>query len=245
MIAWRIRQLAETVSANDDAKHAAEAGEPEGLVIWALRQTAGRGRRERKWETGQGNLACSLLLRPAQAAKSYGAYSFVAALSVRDVVSEKLKGLATTPPPVTLKWPNDVLVRGKKVSGIMLEAGSDWLVVGVGVNVLNHPENPAYPATSLREEATVQEFREPLNKILERLLDQFNHWATVLNVEGFAPIRAAWLEHAQKGPMTVKLGADIVKGDFRDLDETGALRLRLENGAERAISAGDVYFGAP
>ncbi len=240
MIVWRIQTLDETTSTNDDVKRAAEAGEPEGLVVRALRQTAGRGRQERPWETRPGNLACSLLLRPAQGAAIYGAYSFVAALSVHDAVSARLKtATAQASAKIALKWPNDVLVNGKKISGILLEAGPDWLVVGIGLNLEHHPESPAYPTTSLREEGAGP---EPLNRVLDDLLERFNHWSAILSREGFAPIRAAWLDRALKVPMTVKLGAETLNGDFLDLDASGALRLRLENGAERAISAGDVYF---
>lgn len=237
MIDWRIQKLEETASTNDDAKRAAETGEPEGLVIWALRQTAGKGRQERKWETPQGNLACSIILRPAKGPEIYGAYSFVAALAVHEVMKSKLNKVPTR--KIELKWPNDVLVEGKKISGILLEAGQGWLVAGIGINVEHHPQNPSYPTTSLYEEGAAP---EPLENILNHLLERVNHWSTTLNAEGFDPIRATWLEHARKGAITAKLREETLNGEFLGLDSRGALRLRLENGAERVISTGDVYF---
>ena len=125
MMDWRIRQLAETSSTNDEAKRAAEAGEDEGLVVWALKQTAGRGRHGRLWESPEGNIYCSVLLRPDCDARHAGHYSFVAALALADTVHEFLPNAA-----VTLKWPNDVLVDGKKISGILLESPAAARLIG-------------------------------------------------------------------------------------------------------------------
>ena len=127
---WRVRELDATSSTNDDVKKAAEAGEAEGLVVVAKRQTAGRGRHGRVWESPEGNLYCSMLLRPADMQATGAFYSFVAALALRDTVAALLPGAA-----VTLKWPNDVLVGGRKIAGILLEGGPQWLVIGIGLNV--------------------------------------------------------------------------------------------------------------
>lgn len=236
MTGWRIQKLEETTSTNDDAKRAAEAGEAEGFVVWALRQTAARGRQERKWESPQGNVACSMVLRPAGGAETYGCYSFVAALAVHDVVRARI---ADTSRKIRLKWPNDVLVNDRKISGILLEAGQGWLVAGIGLNVATHPQSAGYPATSLREEGAAP---EPLENILNHLLERISAWSSTLSAQGFAPIRAAWLEQARRGVVTARLREETVIGEFLDLDPQGGLLLKLENGAERAISAGDVYF---
>ena len=229
-----IRCLDATVSTNDAAKHAAEAGVPEGLVVWALQQDAGRGRHGRVWYSPIGNLYCSVLLRPAVERRDYGKFSFIAALAVRDVVAAVLSGVT-----VELKWPNDVLVNGEKISGILLEAGEDWLVVGIGLNVHHTPENPLYPVTCLAAETAEV---PSLDLLLDKLLKEFDFWSDVYVAQGFAPLREAWLAHARKGAMRVRLPNEELNGEFVDLDVDGNLRLLLTNGTTCSISAGDVFF---
>jgi BirA family biotin operon repressor/biotin-[acetyl-CoA-carboxylase] ligase len=233
---WRIRRLAVTASTNDDAKKAARGGEPEGLVVWALRQTDGKGRHGRTWESPEGNLYCSLLLRPACAPKDFGQYGFVAALALYDVVHEYAPNTS-----VTLKWPNDVLADGKKISGVLIESGEGWLIVGMGLNILSHPEGGLYPATSL---CALGGTETDVKTILERLLERITHWQNVLKTESFASIRVAWLERAGQGRVMVKLPQGVVEGTFLGLGADGALWLRLADGSERAIATGDVFPAA-
>jgi len=231
--AYRIKKLAETGSTNDDARQAAEAGDAEGLVVWALKQTAGKGRHGRIWESPEGNLYCSILLRPKEGMDLAGLYSFVAALALYDTVR-----LCLPVAEITLKWPNDVLVEGEKVAGILIEAGPDWLVIGIGLNVLHHPESGLYPSTSL---LAVGAHDKALDDILEWLLRNLSHWCGIMQQQGFAPIRAAWLKHAVKGRLSVRLPNEMVVGEFAGLDERGNLRLYLADGSERAIASGDVF----
>ena len=145
---WRVQRLDVTASTNEDARRAAEVGEAEGLVVVASQQSAGRGRQGRVWESPVGNLYCSVLLRPKNMPHGAGFYSFAASLAVRDAVASFISNTA-----VTLKWPNDVLVGGKKISGILLEIAGDALIVGAGINVTHSPKHALYPATSLLEES--------------------------------------------------------------------------------------------
>ena len=230
---FRIRRLDSTPSTNDDAKRAAEAGEAEGLVIHALSQTAGRGRHGRTWQSPEGNLYCSVLLRPANT-QNFGQYSFVASLALADTVKSFLPDAV-----VTLKWPNDVLVGGKKISGILLESGDDYLVIGMGLNVLHHPDDALYPSTSLNAAGAG---KPDINAILHTLLNRLWHWYETMQKSGFAAIRAAWLDNAQKGRLTVRLPDGAVEGHFETIDEQGHLHLRLADGTERAIATGDVFF---
>ena len=228
-----IRRLPITASTNDDAKLAAEVGAAEGLVIWALEQNVGRGRQGRQWESPAGNLYASVVLRPPTARREWGRYSFVAALAIYDCVGGFLPHSL-----VELKWPNDVLVGGKKISGILLESGEDFLVVGMGLNVLHSPENPLYPATSLSvEQAEIP----PLEDILTNILKAFGVWYDRMKAEGFAPVRAAWLARARQGAVRVRLDQGEIHGQFVDLDENGALRLLLADGTEKSITTGDVF----
>jgi BirA family transcriptional regulator, biotin operon repressor / biotin---[acetyl-CoA-carboxylase] ligase len=162
-----------------------------------------------------------------------GLYSFVAALAVKDVITECLPTHT-----ITLKWPNDVLVDGKKISGILLEVEGNALIVGVGLNIEHYPDNTLYPTTSLMAEGGIIVAVDAMNHLLHRL----SHWHDVMQSEGFEPIRASWLHHAKKGQLTVRLSKETVQGEFVGIDHQGRLLLQLEGGAERAISTGDVFF---
>ncbi len=232
---FTISSLAETGSTNDDVKKVAEKGAAEGTVIWALKQKAGRGRGGRLWQSPEGNLYFSVLLRPALPAEEWGLYSFVFALAVSDAVGAFLPSS-----PIELKWPNDVLVGGKKICGILLEAVEGGLVAGVGINVLHVPRDPHYPVTSLAQEKAET---KDLKIILDKVLESLGFWCGRLNAEGFAPIRENWLKWARKGDMTVKISKGIeIRGRFADLDSKGNLCLTLEGGTARSISTGDVFF---
>ena len=117
---YALARHAEIDSTNNEARRLAEAGERGPLWIMAERQTAGRGRRGRSWETLTGNLAATLLLRPENTPAPVGQLSFAAALAVADVAAHVAPHAA-----ITVKWPNDVLVDGKKTAGILLESGTD------------------------------------------------------------------------------------------------------------------------
>jgi biotin-(acetyl-CoA carboxylase) ligase len=141
---YRKAHHAEIDSTNSEAKRLAEAGDPGAVWIVADQQTAGRGRRGRVWQTQQGNLATTLLIRPqgAQVAQ----LSFAAALAVSDTIAAFAPQAA-----IAVKWPNDVLAERRKIAGILLEAGPCWLAVGMGVNLAAAPEDTEFPAIALAD----------------------------------------------------------------------------------------------
>ena len=146
-----IRKYENLDSTNEEARRLAEAGEAGPLWIVACEQSAGRGRRGREWVSSRGNLFATLLLRPGRAADVCAQLSFVAALATGDAVASFAPSAR-----IALKWPNDVLLDGHKVAGILLEsAGSaggcavEWLAVGIGMNLANYPAGTDMPATSL------------------------------------------------------------------------------------------------
>ncbi|MFA7262748.1 MAG: biotin--[acetyl-CoA-carboxylase] ligase [Caulobacter sp.] len=238
-----ILALEEVDSTNAEARRRAEAGEAGPLWITAARQTAGRGRRGRAWETGQGNLAATLLFvtdkPPAEAAQ----ISFVAALTVADLAD------AFVPPAlVSLKWPNDPMIAGRKASGILVESGQHpggglWIAVGVGVNLATPPAAPERPATAFAAHMT-----GPPPKPLEALTilaGSFERWRRVWQASGFTVIAEAWTRraHGLGEVCTARLGHETITGTAEGLDPDGALRLRLPDGMLRRITAGDVFFG--
>jgi BirA family biotin operon repressor/biotin-[acetyl-CoA-carboxylase] ligase len=171
--------------------------------------------------------------------------SFVAALAVRDTVAAFV-----TQTPVEVKWPNDVLVGGRKVSGILLESSGEsgaqnlpWLAVGIGLNLQHAPENAAYPATSIAAHAPAPMPAEALTRLAAAWDRHFRTWRE----SGFAPIRKAWLAHATGLGQAVaaRLPGETINGIFQGLDQDGALLLALPDGSTRAITAGEVFFAAP
>lgn len=235
-------KLDRVASTNAEAVRLADEGAPEGTLVWAEEQTAGRGRRGRPWLSPAGNLYCSLVLRPTCAAGDASQLGFVAGVALARAAEEVLpKNRA-----VTCKWPNDVLVDARKVAGVLLDGsiaghgGCDWVVIGMGVNVCWHPDlaETLFPATSLAadgaENADPARFLEILAPIL---LDGLRQWREL----GFAPVRSQWLPRAfgLHQVMNVRLHDKLLNGTFADLDAQGAMLLVCADGAH-AVMAGDV-----
>ncbi len=224
-------------STNEEARRLALAGEAGPLWIMAARQTAGRGRRGRVWETATGNLAATLLLRPAAPQSLTGQLSFAAALAAADTASHFAPAAA-----IAVKWPNDVLAEGKKLAGLLLEGGQDargaWLAVGIGINLAHHPQD--LPATSLPQLGIAPPSPDAALTILAA---RFAHWYDAWMEQGFSVLRDAWLKRASGlgAPITARLPHETRQGLFEGIDATGALLLK-EGGQIRAIAAGEVFF---
>ncbi|MFZ5670437.1 MAG: biotin--[acetyl-CoA-carboxylase] ligase [Pseudomonadota bacterium] len=229
-------------STNAEARRRAEAGEAGPLWIVAERQTAGRGRRGRAWETAEGNLAATFLWRSDRPPAELAQLSFVAALAAGDMIAAFVPAAL-----VTLKWPNDPLVAGLKAGGILLESGqadgATWVAVGIGINLAQAPVAAERPATSLAAHRLAG--APPRLEATERLAAAFDHWLGVWRQQGFAPVAEAWTDraHGLGQACVARLPAETVEGIAEGLDPDGALRLRLPDGMLRRITAGDVYFG--
>lgn len=238
---YRLRHYEAVGSSNDEAKALARAGAPGGTIIWADRQTAGRGRRGHAWASPPGNLYLSLLLRPAAPPSRIAQLSFVAALGLGVALGE----VAGPAFDWRCKWPNDLLVDGKKLAGILLESETsaagraDFIVIGVGVNLQSAPGGTEYPATSLAAEGIAGILPADL---LAAFLRHFDRWHECWRSSGFAPVREAWLERAAGlgEPIRVRLERTTLTGRFLDLDADGALVLDTADG-RRKIAAGEVF----
>lgn len=237
----RLLSLSSIDSTNEEARRLAQSGAPEGAAVMADTQTAGRGRRGRIWHSPPGNLYCSILLRPQCPPRDAANLSFAAALAVADAV------LPLLPDGIDLrfKWPNDVLLNGKKVAGILIESEArgdelSYAVVGAGVNIASFPPDTEFPATSLDAACGAS---IPVREVMEAYFDGIRVWYGRWRGEGFAPLRKAWLARAAHIGETieVRLASERVLGRFADLDETGALILE-SNAGRRAVTAGDVFF---
>jgi BirA family biotin operon repressor/biotin-[acetyl-CoA-carboxylase] ligase len=228
--------LDETSSTNDEALARARDGASEGTLVTAVRQTAGRGRRGREWVSPAGNLHLSLILRPPGGIEAAAAIGFAAALAVSDAVA------AALPPgtPVTVKWPNDVLVNGAKVAGLLIEASGDALVLGVGINVVAHPDNTPYPATSVQDAGGAGTADSVLAAFCDAFKSRYDAWAA----RGFAALREDWLAraHGLGQRIVVQLEGARFDGVFAGIDDAGALMLDLGAAGMKKITAGDVFF---
>ena len=238
--------LDETDSTNAEARRRAEAGEVGPLWITARRQTAGRGRRGRIWESESGNLASTLLLltwkSPAEAAQ----LTFAASLAVADLLDRYVP-----PALVTIKWPNDVLLDGRKTSGILIESGPApsgglWLAIGIGVNLSQTPGDTERPATCIAEHLSQGVASPPtVDEAAKALAETFGVWLDRWTTLGFQPVLDAWTARTPglHGSCTARLTNETLTGVADGVEADGSLRLKLPDGSLRVISAGDVFFG--
>ncbi len=228
-----IRTVAETGSTNADMLELARNGAAEGLWLRAVRQIGGRGRQGRTWSSPEGNLYASTLVRVRAGEPPVATLALVAAVALDETA--RVFGLAPL-----VKWPNDLLVDGAKLSGILLERADDAVVIGFGVNLAHHPSDVDRPATSFAAHGPApdpQIFAETLAESFARWLSRWR--------DGIAPVRERWLAraHPPGTALTARLSdGSAIEGLFDGLDPQGALILRLAQGTTRVIHAGDVFL---
>ena len=226
-------------STSDACIELAEAGEPAGLAILARRQTRARGSRGRSWsEPPVGNLALSVLLRPAGDLPASGVWPLIAGLALHQALA-----CGHAQGHLSLKWPNDVMLDGRKLAGILIErglgGGHDWLVVGFGANLAAAPELPDRVAACLAELGPPP----TPDEVAPRLLAALDHWMRLWAAEGLPAIRTAWLDRAHPigAALAVRVGGAQTAGTFAGLDEDGALLLRHDAGVHR-IDTGEILL---
>lgn len=228
-------------STNDQARSLAASGEAGPVWITADEQTAGRGRRGRVWVSPKGNLMSTLLLNPRAPAAVCAQLSFVSAIATADTVAH-----FAPVADVKVKWPNDVLANGRKISGILLESASAggepyFLAIGMGINLAHFPPDTEFPATAM---AALGVSAPPVPEALTQLAAHFARWYEVWRGQRFAPIRDAWLARAANlgSRIRARLTNEETSGVFEGIDETGALLLREAPDRVRSIAAGEVFF---
>jgi len=233
-------------STNAEAVRQVETGANLPLWIMARSQSSGRGRRGREWVSESGNLFCTGVYPKSDNAQHDAQKSFVAALAIYDSLTDYV-----APNLLSIKWPNDVLLGGKKVSGILLERLSNALCVGIGINLLKAPKIVTDQETTcvidyiedalINDPEPILEMPEPVLAILAR---NYSQWSRRHDEEGFAPIRKAWLQRAAGVGQRVRvnLAKESFTGYADGLNEDGALTVRLDSGAYRDIHAGEIFF---
>ena len=218
-------------STNDHSKELARKGAVEGTVVWAQEQTAGRGRQGNSWVSSRGNLFMSMIFRPGKQPLEAGQISFVAAVAL----AETLKELLPASVPVALKWPNDVLLQGRKSAGILIESEEGFVIVGIGVNIAHAPEG----AGSLQSFGVAADAGLVLEKLANRLISLYGLWQK----QGFGPVRDSWLGFAHNigNTINVRLPRETFAAKFIGINASGALQVEMQDGTQRNISSGEVY----
>lgn len=236
--------LPETSSTNADAFRLAEGGAEEGTVVIADAQSGGKGRRGRVWESPAGvNLYCSVVLRPAIMPHEAPQLTFLSAVAV----ARAIEGTTALKPEI--KWPNDVLIKGRKVAGLLNEMsaetdGINFVILGIGVNLnmtaAQFPRDVRTPATSL-----LLEQGRPVNRVqfaVAMLAELDRLYADFLR-HGFGPVRDEWQQRCNANGREVVVsdgGVDTVRGMFHGIDGDGALLVRCPDGMVERILSGDV-----
>jgi BirA family transcriptional regulator, biotin operon repressor / biotin---[acetyl-CoA-carboxylase] ligase len=227
---WHFDKIGST---NDEARRLAAEGAPHGTVVHADEQTRGRGRMAHTWYSPPGNLYISILLRTGQPAEHAAELSFLAALAVADTVEALLPRQIRA----MLKWPNDVLVSGAKIAGILLEQIDAATIMGIGLNVLEAPSNAAYKTTTIVANGGIASVDGARDIVLERLGFHLSVWREA----GFGAIRERWLERSYPIGAAIRANSagQAIAGHFAGLDLDGALLLDTPQGRQRIV-AGDI-----
>jgi BirA family transcriptional regulator, biotin operon repressor / biotin---[acetyl-CoA-carboxylase] ligase len=242
---YRLVRMETVDSTNAEARRRAKAGEPGPLWIWSARQSQGRGRGGREWISQHGNLFASLLIGVNCPIRVASQLALVAGIVTYDTIAKLIAYEGRS--ELLLKWPNDVLLAGEKLAGMLLEnVGSPMenrsvVVIGTGINLANHPEELPQPAISLGAYGMTVAPADALEVLAATTHEWLARWAEGTS---FPSIRRAWLDRAGPTgrPLRVKINGEETEGVYAGLDSDGALRLLTADGSEHRIAAGDVFF---
>ena len=242
---FRLHYKEVTTSTNSDAEALAKRGAGEFTLVWARQQTAGRGRFSRNWISDVGNLYWSIVVKPEKGVRPLEELAFVSGLAVLDVARKNVDEDRN----VRVKWPNDILINNAKTSGILIEVGpnQDWVVVGVGINLLIAPDSSAvmYPATCLAmngaDHLTVDDLCQQFSWAF---FDRYIEWIN----EGFSNsmrgdfVDSMWRKDELIGVSLNPEKTIVLEGINRGINELGHLQLELITGELKSLPAADVLF---
>lgn len=226
----KLVKLDECVSTNDELKKLAKDGAASMTIVTSKKQSAGRGRNNREWESQEGNLYLSILLRGLNPNTAHQ-LTLIAALAIVETVESYLLD-----DEVQLKWPNDVLVDGKKIAGVLCESEFsgdklEYVIVGVGINVENAPDY----ATSFKDRGSQQNISDVRDLFIEAFQEYMELWLT----EGYERIGNLWMQYAAYLDQEISVNNGEFKGIFKGLGTNGEMLLEVD-GNEKIISFGEI-----
>ena len=239
---YRHFHLESVGSTNEVLVELAREGDAGKLWLTAGEQTRGKGSRGRDWESVPGNLYASLLLRDPCPKKLQHQLTFVAALSA----SSALERASDHKARISLKWPNDLFLEGKKCGGILLESGEfkrlPYVIIGMGINCVSYPEQTLHPSTSLKNEGFEMDPMKLFDELSAEFARQLEFWDGGENFDG---VRERWLEraHGSGKQVTVEIpGAETIEGRFASIDAQGYMVVETSDGKMKKISTADIFF---
>jgi len=241
---FKIEHFYEVDSTNDVAKQLAANGAPEGTVVISEIQRKGRGRKEREWFSPKGGVWMSIILRPKVSPPRASSLTLIAGLAVAKTLSE-LYNLECK-----LKWPNDVLINGKKVCGVLTEISAEidkinYVVVGIGINanidIASFPGEFRDVATTLKNELNKDILRDELT---EQLLEELEKLYKIFQKQGFSKLKEEWKKSASTIGRKVRVVTDrrTIEGIARDVGENGELFVETQEGIEKIISGDCIHL---
>jgi len=241
--------LSEVDSTNTFAKHKAQEGAPEGTAVITDFQTAGRGRQGRIWQSDPGkNLLMSLILRPRLQARSVRCLTLAMATVLVKTLEVFIKIEQANPPPIEVKWPNDVLVDGKKIAGILTESSIrdqyfDYIIIGIGLNVNQEvdklDDEVSAKATSLLEITGVQFERE---RLIAHILTNFEKYYIQLERSNYSNIVSDWKNYWKMKGLRVQIETPLLTewGELIEVNSHGYLLYKTDDGLEKELIAGNI-----
>lgn len=237
-----IEYISEIDSTQKLAKQQAAQGLPEGHIVIAENQYGGRGRRGRKWLSGPGNIAMSIILRPSIAPSEASQISILAGVAIARAIRQ------STNLCCWLKWPNDILVRNRKLGGILIELSAEmdsinYLILGIGLNI-NNNLNELAPELCLQTTSLNQEPGQPITRrdLIQQILREMENTYYLYLEQGFSLVKSQWkeLNNTLNQSIVVNKGKALLQGVAEDINQQGALILRDEQGQTHVVTAGDV-----
>lgn len=235
-------EFEEIDSTNSEALRMARSSIDSDILITAKRQTGGRGTKGRHWVSPEGNLYLSILLRVKFDASKNIQLSFVAANAVADAV-DYLSEISNARIDIALKWPNDILIKGKKLAGILLESikinEQNYVVIGIGININNAPKVDIENICLKDLGISINDSNKILNVFMNRFEQAYEAW---IAHDSFVPTRQKWLTRAHnlQKKITISDGQEEISGIFKDIDLNGAMRLEMPDGSLKTIFSGYV-----
>lgn len=233
-------------STNDEAIRLLKAGVRGNFVIIAREQNKGKGQKGKSWQSINGNLHASILIKSDLSFDRLKELSFLTAVAIHDAILECISDLKAPTANINLKWPNDILIGNKKVAGILLEAikvdNKNYLVIGIGANTHFVPKIEGVEVTSLLNEGVILRNSDDfLSKIMDNFQFYYDKWQTKGD---FSVIRDAWLKSAYNlnKSITLNNGVQLISGVFKGIDQEGAICVELSNGQQQCFSSGEVTY---